>query len=281
MRTLIKEFLQEHRWSERRLCKTLEVSRPTQRYLRKQKNDETLVERITYWALRFKRAGYRTILDLLRDQDSIVVNHKKLERLWDETGLKIRKKKKKHRWFQGEPIRIRPERRNQVWSYDIVTWKLFRGGKIRILNVLDELSRECLGVLVKRSIKATDVEGLLANLFIQRGRPEYLRSDNGAEFTARSLMKWLTELKVGTLFIDPGSPWQNGFVESFNGKMREECLNLNVCGTLMEADYVVKQWVKEYNTIRPHSSLGGRPPAPEAIRPNFFFGRANSCLSLN
>jgi len=281
MRVIIKEFLQEHRWSERCLCKTLEVSRPTQRYMRKQRNDETLVERITYWALRFKRAGYRKILDLLRNQDGIVVNHKKLERLWDETGLKIRKKKKKHRWFHGEPIRIRPERENQVWSYDIVTWKLFRGGKVRILNVLDECSRESLGVLVKRSIKAIDVEGLLANLFIQRGRPEYLRSDNGAEFTARSLMKWLTELHVGTLFIEPGSPWQNGYVESFNGKMREECLNINACGTVLEAEFVVRNWIHEYNTIRPHSSLGGKPPAPEAVLVTSWLGRASACLNLN
>ena len=94
-------------------------------------------------------------------------------------------------------------------------------------------------------------------------------------------MKWLKELKVGTLFIEPGSPWQNGYVESFNGKMREECLNLNICGTLVEADYVVKQWVKEYNTIRPHSSLGGVPPAPEALLPAFPFGRANICLTTN
>jgi len=278
---LIKELLQERTWSERQICKSLEISRATQRYLRKQTDDENLLERIIYWALKFKRGGYRTILGLLRNQDGIVVNHKKLERLWAEAGLKVRRKKKKHRRYPGVYVRIRPERRNQVWSYDIMTWKLFRGGKIRVLNVIDEYTRECLGVLIKRSIKACDVEGLLANLFIQRGRPEYLRSDNGSEFTARVLIKWLTELKVGTLFIEPGSPWQNGYVESFNGKMREECLNLNICGTLMEADYVVKQWVKEYNTIRPHSSLGGKPPAPEALLPNFFFGRANICLRTN
>lgn len=268
------------RWSERHICRALEISRATQRYLRRRKNDEELVERIIYWATRFIRSGYRTIQNLLRNQDGIVVNHKKLERLWSETGLKIRKKKKKHRRYQGDYVRIRPERRNQVWSYDIVSWKLLRGGKIRILNVIDEYTRECLGVLVKRSIKAGDIEGLLAQLFIQKGRPEYLRSDNGAEFTARALMKWLTELKVGTLFIEPGSPWQNPFVESFNGKMRENCLNINVCGTVFEADYVVKEWVREYNTIRPHSSLGGRPPAPEAVLPRFF-GRDKTCLSLN
>jgi len=278
---MVMEFLQERRWSERRICKALEISRATQRYLKKQDKDENLLERITYWALRFKRSGYRKILDLLRNQDGIFMNHKKLERLWAETGLKVRRKKKKYRRFPGIYVRIRPERRNQVWSYDIMSWRLLRGGRIRLLNVIDEYTRECIGVLVKRSIKAEDVEDLLADLFIKRGRPEYLRSDNGSEFTARALMKWLKELKVGTLFIEPGSPWQNGYVESFNGKMREECLNLNICGTLVEADYVVKQWVKEYNTIRPHSSLGGVPPAPEALLPAFPFGRANICLTTN
>jgi len=163
----------------------------------------------------------------------------------------------------------------------MMSLNLFRGGKVRILNVIDEYSRECLGVKVKRSLKAIDVEELLAKIFIQRGRPEYLRSDNGSEFTARPLMKWLSELKVGTLFIEPGSPWQNGYVESFNGKMREECLNVNACGTVLEADFVVKSWVHEYNTIRPHSSLGGRPPAPEAVLATSWMGRANSCLNLN
>ncbi len=257
------------------------MSRATQRYLRRLKNEEKLEERIIYWATRFIRAGYRTVKDLLRNEDGIVINHKKMERLWSEIGLKIRKRKKKYRRYQGDYVRIRAEKVNDIWSYDIVTWKLFRGGKIRILNVIDECGRKCLGVLVKRNIKASDVEGLLAELFIKYGRPKYIRSDNGAEFTAKALMKWLKDLNVGTLFIEPGSPWQNPFVESFNGKMRENCLNINVCGTLMEADFVVKQWVREYNTIRPHSSLGGRPPAPESLLPNFYFGRANLCLSLN
>jgi transposase InsO family protein len=278
---LAKELLAERRWSERQICKSLEIPRATQRYLRRQKNDEALVERVIYWALRFKRSGYRSVMDLLWNNDKIWVNHKKMESIWSKTGLKVRKKNRKHRQYVGQPIRIRPERRDQVWSYDMMSLNLFRGGKIRILNVIDEFSRECLGVVVKRSIKASDVEGLLAKLFIARGRPEYLRSDNGSEFTARPLMKWLSELKVGTLFIEPGSPWQNGYVESFNGKMREECLNINVCGTVIEAEFVVRSWVHEYNTIRPHSSLGGKPPAPEAVLVTSYLGRASACLNLN
>jgi transposase InsO family protein len=256
------------------------MPRATQRYLRKQKNEEELIERIIYWALKHIRYGYRRITGLLRNNDGIIINHKKVERLWSETGLKIRKKKKKYRRINGEAIRIRPERKNQVWSYDFVSWNLLRGGKIRILVVIDEFSRECLGVMVKRSLKASDVEELLKDLILKRGRPLYIRSDNGSEFTAKNLMQWLSGLKVGTLFIEPGSPWQNGFVESFNGKMRDECLNVNVCGTVLEANYVVKEWVRIYNTERPHSSLGYRPPAPEAVLVKVF-GRAKSCLSLN
>jgi len=280
-RVLVKELIALGRWSERQICKVLEIPRATQRYLRRQKNEESLIERITYWALEFKRSGYRTILDLLDQQDGITINHKKLLRLWSETGLKLRKKKKIHRRYQGNYIRVRAERKNHIWSYDIVSWKLFRGGKIRILNVIDEYSRECIGVMIKRNISASDVEGFLAKLFIQRGKPEYLRSDNGAEFTAKVLMNWIAGLGVKNLFIEPGSPWQNPFVESFNGKMREESLNINICGTLMEAEYVVKQWVKVYNTIRPHSSLGGRPPAPESLLVSSWMGKANLCLSLN
>ena len=277
---MAKELLAERRWSERAICESLEIPRATQRYLRKQKNEEELVERIVYWALKHIRYGYRRITALLRYHDGMFINHKKVERLWAETGLKIRKKKKKYRRINGEAIRLRPERRNQVWSYDFVSWNLLRGGKIRILVVIDEFSRECLGVMIKRSLKASDVEELLTKLFKERGRPDYIRSDNGAEFTAKNLMKWLSDLKVGTLFIEPGSPWQNGFVESFNGKMRDECLNIHVCGTVFEADFVVKKWVRIYNTERPHSSLGYRPPAPEAILADFL-GRAKTCLSLN
>ena len=143
------------------------------------------------------------ITGYLRNLDGMKINHKRVERLWSKTGLKIRKRKKKYRRIFGEVIRIRPSGRNQVWSYDIISWNLLRGGKIRILVVIDEFSRECLGVLIKRSIKATDVEGLLARLFIEKGRPEYIRSDNGAEFTVKELMKWIKSLNVKPIFNAP------------------------------------------------------------------------------
>jgi len=277
---MVNDLVRELRKPERLICRALGLARSTFRYKSAAKSSGFLEERIIHWATEKIKLGYLEITGLLRNEDRILVNHKKVERLWGELGLKNRRRKKKYRKISGAEVRIRPERKNQVWSYDIMTWKLFRGGKIRILNILDEFTRECLAVLVARSIKATDVEGVLAKLFIDRGRPTYLRSDNGSEFTARSLMAWLTKLNVWNIFIDPGSPWQNGFCESFNGKMRNECLDINVCSTLLEAEYVVKEWVGFYNTVRPHSSLGYRPPAPEAVLPAVF-GRADLCLSLN
>lgn len=259
---------------------SLEIPRSTLRYESQTKDDTLVKERIEYWALKYIRAGYRTVAGLIRNRDKIAVNHKKVERIWSSIGLKQRRKRKKRCGIAGDFVRIRPERRNQVWSYDFMSWNLLRGGKIRILNVIDEYTRECIAFFVKRSMKASDVEGVLAKLFIERGRPEYIRSDNGAEFTAKALMRWLRKLKVATLFIEPGSPWQNGFCESFNGKMRNECLNINVCSTVLEADYVIRDWVKYYNTVRPHSSLGGVPPAPEAILP-MLFRRFDVCQELH
>ena len=266
--------------SERMVCEALGVARSSLRYKSSAKDNSFLEGRLLYWATKYIRLGYREITEIIRGQDGILVNHKRVERLWSEMGLKLRKKKRKYRIMEGETVRIRPEYKNHVWSYDMMSWKLFRGGNIRILNVIDEYTRECLGVLVKRNIKASDVEGFLAKLFIERGRPEHLRSDNGSEFKARSLMAWLSKLNVWNIFIDPGSPWQNGYCESFNGKMRNECLDINVCGTLAEAEFVIKEWVRFYNTIRPHSSLGYRPPAPETVRPTFFLG-VKGGLSVN
>lgn len=276
----MKELVFEKEYSERRICKSLEISRSTLRYDSQAEDDTPVRDRIEFWALKYIRAGYRTVTGLIRNRDKMVVNHKKVERIWAQTGLKQRRKRKRRRGILGDFVRVRPERRNQVWSYDFVSWNLLRGGKIRILNVIDEYTRECIAVFIKRSIKASDVEGVLAKLFVERGRPDYIRSDNGSEFTATALMAWLKALNVATLFIEPGSPWQNGFCESFNGKMRNECLNIHVCGTVAEADFVVKDWVRYYNTIRPHSSLGGVPPAPEAVLP-MFFRRIDACPGLH
>ena len=141
------------------------------------------------------------------------------------------------------------------------------GRAFRILTIMDEYTRECLAILVDRKISSQDVIDQLFQLFVFRGIPEYIRSDNGSEFTAKAIRKWLNSLGMKTLFIKPGSPWENGYIESFNGKLRDELLNREIFTTLTEARVLIEQWRREYNQVRPHSSLGYRPPAPEAIMP--------------
>jgi len=164
----------------------------------------------------------------------------------------------------GSCIRLRPERKDHVWSYDMVMERTSDGRPLRILAVIDEYTRECLALHVARRIRSGDVLDELYELFLKRGMPQYIRSDNGPEFAAKAVRKWLNRLDVTTLFIEPGSPWENGYIESFNGKMRDELLNGELLDTLDEAEVLMEAWRRIYNRIRPHSSLGYRPPAPEA-----------------
>ena len=165
----------------------------------------------------------------------------------------------------GSCIRLRPEYKDHVWSYDFMIDRTSNGRAFKILNIIDEYTRECLAILISRKIKKQDVIDLLFHLFIFRGIPEHIRSDNGPEFAAKAVRKWLARLGVKTLFIEPGSPWENGYIESFNGKLRDELLNREIFTTLEEAKVLIEQWRREYNQVRPHSALGYRPPAPEAI----------------
>jgi putative transposase len=184
--------------------------------------------------------------------------------------LKVPQKQVKRRRLwpnDGSCVRLRPCWPNHVWSYDFVADRTWEGRPVKILTVLDEYSRECLAIEVERSLQSIDVLECLADLFVERGLPDYIRSDNGPEFAAKQIRTWLERLGVGTLFIEPGSPWENGYVESFNGKLRDECLNREVFTTLAEAKVLIEQWRKEYNQIRPHSARGYQPPAPEAILP--------------
>ena len=167
----------------------------------------------------------------------------------------------------GSCVRRRPEYKNHIWSYDFMTARTSDGRAFRILTVLDEYTRECLAILVERHISSEDVIDQLFHLFVFRSIPEYLRSDNGPEFTAKVIREWLNRLGVMTLFIELGSPWENGYVESFNGKLRDELINREVFTTLLEAKILIENWRRNYNEVRPHSSLGYRPPAPEAIQP--------------
>ena len=197
-----------------------------------------------------------------------MVNHKKVERIWRKEGLKVPQKQPKRGrlWLNdGSCIRLRPEHKDHVWSYDFVMARTADGRAFRILAVLDEYTRECLTIKVDRRIRSQDVIDQLYYLFLFRGIPEHIRSDNGPEFTAKAIRKWLNNVGVKTLFIEPGSPWENGYIESFNGKLRDELLNGEIFTTLMEAKVLIERWRREYNQVRPHSSLGYRPPVPETI----------------
>ena len=198
------------------------------------------------------------------------VNHKRVERIWREEGLKVPKRQPKRRrlWFNnGSCIRLRPEYRNHVWSYDFLAEMTSDGKAIRMLNIIDEYTKECLAIKVGRKITSSDVIDTLADLFIERGSPKFIRSDNGPEFVAELLRRWLKELGVQTAYIEPGSPWENGYIESFNGKFRDELLNGEIFDTITEAQVITEQWRMYYNAIRPHSSLKYRPPAPETFIP--------------
>jgi len=198
------------------------------------------------------------------------VNHKRIERLWRKEGLKVpaRQPKRRRLWLNdGSCVRLRPAAQNHVWSYDFVHGRTNDGRAFRLLNILDEFTRECLAIKVARKLRSKDVLETLGELFVKRGVPGHIRSDNGSEFVAGELREWLHRLDVKTLYIEPGSPWENGYIESFNGKLRDELLNVEIFDTLKEAQVLTEWWRKSYNTIRPHSSLGYRPPAPESQQP--------------
>jgi transposase InsO family protein len=227
--------------------------------------ESRLVDDITVLATRYGRYGYRRITALLRER-GWQVNHKKVERIWRKEGLKVPQKqpKRKRLWLNdGSCIRLRPEHKDHVWSYDFVVSRTDDGRAFKLLTIIDEYTRECLAIVVERRITAQDVIDQLFDLLVLRGIPEHIRSDNGPEFTARKVREWLNHLDVKTLFIEPGSPWENGYIESFNGKLRDELLNREIFTTLIEAKVLVADWRKEYNQFRPHSSLHYKPPAPE------------------
>jgi putative transposase len=252
---------------ERRVCRALGQPRSTQRYVgHKTSDEESLIRRVVELASQYGRYGYRRITALLQTE-GWRVNHKRVERLWRQEGLKVPAKQPKRGrlWLNdGSCLRLKPEFPDHVWSYDFVAERTHDGRPFRILNVIDEYTRECLAVRVNRQLDHEDVQECLAELFCARGVPVHLRSDNGSEFIAQSLRDWLGRLQVKPLFIEPGSPWENGYIESFNGKMRDELLNREIFYTLREAQILIERWREEYNHHRPHSSLGYRPPAPQA-----------------
>ena len=201
------------------------------------------------------------------------MNHKRVERIWRMEGLKVPKKqpKRSRLWLNdGSCVRQRAEYPNHLWSYDFVFERTHDGRPVRILAIIDEYTRECLTLDVARRMTSEDIIYRLGMLFVKHGVPAYIRSDNGPEFTAKVVREWLERLKVQTLYIEPGCPWENGYVESFNGKLRDELLNREIFYTLQEARVLIETWRHHYNTRRPHSALGYKSPVPQAIKPRSY-----------
>jgi putative transposase len=259
--------MEQHQVSERRACRAIGQPRKTQRYkVIKLKDEEAIVHRIEELASKYGRYGTPRITAMLH-REGYKVNHKRVERMWRQQGLKVPSKQMKRArlWSNdGSCIRLRAEHQDHVWSYDMVEDKTHDGRRFRILNIIDEYTRECLMVFTSRRIRSIEVKDCLIDLFIQRGMPEYLRSDNGSEFVAKKVQEFLMRFGTKPTFIEPGSPWENGFVESFNGKMRDELLNREIFYTIKEAKVIIEQWRQYYNTERPHSSLNYNVPVPQS-----------------
>jgi putative transposase len=251
--------------SERRACRLVGQPRGTQRYQPNQRDDEDrLTQAIIDLACQYGRYGYRRIREMLQ-WAGWRIGKDRMERIWKREGLKVpaRQKPRRRLWLSdGSCIRLRPERRNHVWSYDFVEARTYDGRSLRLLTLIDEFTRECLAIRVARRLNSTHVIEVLGECMLKHGTPEHVRSDNGAEMTAQKVRNWLETVGTQPLFIEPGSPWENGYCESFNGKLRDECLNGEIFYSLREAQVIIEMWRKHYNTIRPHSALGYRPPAP-------------------
>jgi transposase InsO family protein len=232
-------------------------------------DEDALTRAIVELASQYGRYGYRRITVLLKGA-GWDVSTDRVQRIWRREGLKVPKKQKPRGrlWLNdGSCIRLRPERRNHVWSYDFVEAQTHDGRKVRLMTLIDEFTRECLAIRVARRINSLGVLETMADVMIARGVPAHIHSDNGAEMTAKIVRSWLASVGAKTLYIEPGSPWENDYCESFNGKLHDGLLNGEIFYSLKEAKVVIGQWRHHYNTVRPHSSLGYRPPAPQAFAP--------------
>jgi transposase InsO family protein len=256
--------------SERRACAALGQHRSTQRKRpRGHEDEERLTADIIELARCYGRYGYRKIAALLRTA-GWTINDKRVERVWRREGLKVPQKQPKRGrlWLNdGSCIRLRAERRNHVWAYDFVEDRTHDGRKYRMLTIVDEFTHECLAIRIKRSLKSIDVIEALADLFLTRGAPTHVRSDNGPEFVALAVREWIAAVGARTAYIEPGSPWENGYIESFNARLRDELLNGEIFYSLAEAKVVIESWRRHFNAVRPHGSLGYRAPAPEVFVP--------------
>ena len=259
---MAKEVVELGMCSGRQACRYFGLSRSTFSYTPKDKDAkyERLRKRIITLSLKHRRWGYKKIRTLLREE-GWDVGKKLVQRIRREEGLKVPPRKpKQYRRGNSTGLPTKATHRGHVWSWDFIHDRTVRGGAIKTLTVIDEYTRECHCLKVDRTIKAEGVIEAVSKLIDQHGAPEHIRSDNGPEFISKKLQQWLKTHKVKTLYIEPGSPWQNGFVESFHGKFRDECLNRELLYTLTEARVVIEDFRLEYNSLRPHASLGNLTP---------------------
>lgn len=267
---MVERVRETYRLSERHACRLVGQPRGTQRYTVIVRADEdALTHAIMAAAARYGRYGYRRITRIV-NAAGWHVGTDRVQRIWRREGLKVPQKQtpRGRLWLtDGSCIRLRPEHPNHVWSYDFVEAQTHDGRKLRLMTLIDAFTRECLAIRVARRINSLGVIETMADVMLVRGVPEHIRSDNGPEMTAKIVRHWLAQVGAKTLYIEPGSPWENGDCESFNGKLRDELLNGEIFYSLKEAQIVIEQWCKHYNTIRPHSSLGYRSPAPQTFKP--------------
>jgi putative transposase len=267
-RAAVEHVRRELEVSERRACKAIGQARSTQRYAGETLDrDRGLVKRMVELSRENPRYGYRRVWALLR-REGWAANKKRVHRLWKEEGLRVPDKQRKRRRLllmegtgQNGCARRRAEHKDHLWSYDFVMDRTEDGRRLKMMPVVDEYTRECLTIEVERSITAEDVIATLARLFEERGEPRYIRSDNGPEFVAAALQRWLKASGVGTLYIEPGNPWENAYAESFIGRLGDELLKREVFTSLVEAKVLVEEYREHHNERRPHSALSYRTPS--------------------
>jgi putative transposase len=259
-RRLGVEFLVEHEISQRRACALLDFSRSSCRYRLHPRAAGPVVERLKALAHRHPRYGYRRLTALLR-REGHKINPKRVHRLWKQLGLSLRQRPKRKRRRGLGSVPQQAEFPNHVWTYDFLEDACVNGQKLRLLTVVDEFTRECLAIEVAGSFNAREVIGVLEILIAKQGAPQFLRSDNGPEFIAQALQQWLADKGIQTFYIQPGSPWQNAYAESFNGRFRDECLNMELFLNRNQAHQIIETFRQHYNTERPHSSLNYKTPA--------------------
>ena len=256
------ELMQECGVSHRRACQEIGIARSSARYETKaNEGDSQLMEKIRILSQSYPRFGYRRIAVMLEWKYGIRANAKRVYRLWSKMGLQLPRKRPKRKRPGNESMKLIAQHKNHVWSYDFVSDRCANGQRLKILAVVDESTRECLALEVANSIRARHLIETLGRLMTMHGKPRYIRSDNGPEFTAKALIRWLTENRIGPVFIKPGSPWQNAYIESFNGKFRDECLSREWFLNRADAKIIIEKWRHFYNHERPHSSLGNKTPA--------------------